>query len=215
MKAKFLLGLLCVVPAAANAAIPYRVEQTNMPVQNADTENDSESFARDHRFYVGGFYTFSMWNNGNDGVVDIKGKNSSSFDVVAGIRPYDTFRLEANYARTLGKWNAFEMKSDVAMINAIFDARIDSMYRMFYKQRLVPYVGVGAGISWNSVEDITVENKITPVASFMAGLGVELGQHFALDFGYRYMYMFSPKFSVINDFAPVTHQLRVGARVNF
>lgn len=215
MKAKFLLGLLCVVPAAANAAIPYRVEQTNMPVQNADTENDSESFVRYHRFYVGGFYTFSMWNNGNDGIVDIKGKNSSSFDVVAGIRPYDTFRLEANYARTLGKWNAFEMKSDVAMINAIFDARIDSMYRMFYKQRLVPYIGVGAGISWNSVEDITVENKITPVASFMAGLGVELGQHFALDFGYRYMYMFFPKFSVINDFAPVAHQLRVGARVNF
>ena len=39
----------------------------------------------------------------------------------------------------------------------------------------------------------------------MAGLGVELGEHFALDLGYRYMYMFSPEFDVISDFAPVAH----------
>lgn len=215
MKAKILFGLLCVLPTAVNAAIPYRVEQIDMPVQVEVSENDTESFAREHRFYIGGFYNFSMWNDGNDGLVNVNGKNSSGFEVVAGVRPYDIFRLEANYARLSGKWNAFEMNSDVAMMNAIFDARIDSLYRLFYKQRLVPYVGLGAGVAWNSVDNITIENKITPVASFMAGLGVELGQYFTLDFGYRYFYMFTPKFSYIEDFAPIAHQFRIGARVNF
>ncbi len=215
MKNKILFSLLCILPMTANAAIPYRVEQINMPPEESVSGYDAEAFARDYRFYVGGMYTFSMWDNGADDAVSISGKNTSSFDAVAGIRLFDIFRLEANYAHTVAKWNAFEMTGETAMVNALFDARIDNMYRLFYRQRLVPYVGVGAGISWNSVEDVTIENKISPVASVLAGIGVEMGNHFALDFGYRYLYMFSPKFNVISDFAPVAHQFRVGARVNF
>ena len=215
MNAKILFGLLCITPIAANAAIPYRVEQVNMPAPESVGGHDDQAFARVRRFYIGGAYDFSMWSNGADDTVHVDGKNTSSFEVVAGVRPFDIFRIEANYIRTSAKWNAFELTGDTAMLNFIFDARIDNIYRLFYNQRLVPYVGIGGGVSWNSVDGTTIENKISPVASAMAGLAVELGDRFTLDFGYRYMYMFSPKFEYIADFAPTAHQFRVGARVNF
>ena len=205
---------MCMMPMVANAAIPYRTEQVNMPVDTTPV-NDDQALARLRRFYVGGAYDFSMWNNGADDTVGISGKNTSSFEAVVGMRVTDIFRLDANYIRTSAKWDAFDMTGDTAMINAYFDARIDSMYRLFYRQRMVPYVGVGAGVSWNSADGAKIENKISPVISAMAGLGVELGEHFALDLGYRYMYMFSPEFDVISDFAPVAHQFRLGARVHF
>ena len=100
MKNKILFSLLCILPMTANAAIPYRVEQINMPPEESVSGYDAEAFARDYRFYVGGMYTFSMWDNGADDAVSISGKNTSSFDVVAGIRLFDIFRLEANYAHT-------------------------------------------------------------------------------------------------------------------
>lgn len=214
MKSKILFSIMCMMPMVANAAIPYRTEQVNMPVDTTPV-NDDQALARLRRFYVGGAYDFSMWNNGADDTVGIGGKNTSSFEAVVGMRVTDIFRLDANYIRTSAKWDAFDMTGDTAMINAYFDARIDSMYRLFYRQRMVPYVGVGAGVSWNSADGAKIENKISPVVSAMAGLGVELGEHFALDLGYRYMYMFSPEFDVISDFAPVAHQFRLGARVHF
>lgn len=214
MKSKILFSIMCMMPMMANAAIPYRTEQVNMPVDTTPV-NDDQALARLRRFYVGGAYDFSMWNNGADDTVSISGKNTSSFEAVVGMRVTDIFRLDANYIRTSAKWDAFDMTGDTAMINAYFDARIDSMYRLFYRQRMVPYVGVGAGVSWNSADGAKIENKISPVISAMAGLGVELGEHFALDLGYRYMYMFSPEFDVISDFAPVAHQFRLGARVHF
>lgn len=214
MKSKILFSIMCMMPMVANAAIPYRTEQVNMPVDTTPV-NDDQALARLRRFYVGGAYDFSMWNNGADDTVGISGKNTSSFEAVVGMRVTDIFRLDANYIRTSAKWDAFDMTGDTAMINAYFDARIDSMYRLFYRQRMVPYVGVGAGVSWNSADGAKIENKISPVISAMAGLGVELGEYFALDLGYRYMYMFSPEFDVISDFAPVAHQFRLGARVHF
>lgn len=214
MKSKILFSIMCMMPMMANAAIPYRTEQVNMPVDTTPV-NDDQALARLRRFYVGGAYDFSMWNNGADDTVGISGKNTSSFEAVVGMRVTDIFRLDANYIRTSAKWDAFDMTGDTAMINAYFDARIDSMYRLFYRQRMVPYVGVGAGVSWNSADGAKIENKISPVISAMAGLGVELGEHFVLDLGYRYMYMFSPEFDVISDFAPVAHQFRLGARVHF
>lgn len=214
MKSKILFSIMCMMPMMANAAIPYRTEQVNMPVDTTPV-NDDQALARLRRFYVGGAYDFSMWNNGADDTVGISGKNTSSFEAVVGMRVTDIFRLDANYIRTSAKWDAFDMTGDTAMINAYFDARIDSMYRLFYRQRMVPYVGVGAGVSWNSADGAKIENKISPVISAMAGLGVELGEHFALDLGYRYMYMFSPEFDMISDFAPVAHQFRLGARVHF
>ena len=216
MKAKILFGLICALPMAANAAIPYRAELVKMPAPETPSGHDAEAFARLRRFYVGGAYDFSMWQNGTDDYgAHVAGKNTSSFEAMAGVRVFDIFRIEANYIRTNAKYNAFKLTGDTAMINAIFDARIDNIYRLFRKQRLVPYVGLGGGISWNSVDNAHIDNKITPVAAAMAGLGVELGYRFTLDFGYRYMYMFTPKFDVISDFAPTAHQFRAGARINF
>ncbi|MDE6477652.1 MAG: porin family protein [Alphaproteobacteria bacterium] len=217
MKTKFIAFALCLMPMMANAAIPYRVEQIRMPAdERGATLHDAEAFARDHRFYVGAMYDFSMWQGGTgDNNVHVDGKNTSSYEAVVGMRIYDTFRIEANYIRTDAKWNAFSVSGDTAMINVLVDARVDSMYRLFRTQRLVPYVGIGGGLSWNRAHDVHMDDKISPVAAAMAGLGVELGEYFALDFGYRYLYMFDPKFDVVTEFAPTAHQFRVGARVNF
>lgn len=216
MNMKYILvGLICLAPMAAQAAIPYRVQQTKMPAVEDYDGRDDQAFAGTHRFYVGGMYDFSLWNNGADADLHIEGKNTSSFEAVAGVRVYDTFRIEANYIRTRAKWDAFSLDGNAGFINAIIDARIDSIYRLFYRQRLVPYVGIGAGLSWNKADSVEIDNKITPAAAAMAGLAIEMGDRFAVDLGYRYMYMFTPKFDVISDFAPVAHQFRAGARINF
>lgn len=215
MNKKILFSLFALMPMVANAAIPYRVEQVKMPTPETPTGHDPESFAREHRFYIGGAYNFSMWSDYNDGAVLLDGKNTSSFEALAGIRIYDTFRLEANYIRNNAKWNALELTSDMAFINAIFDARIDNMYRLFRSQMIVPYVGAGAGLSWNSTDDAHLDKKISPAVAALAGIAVEFGEHFTLDFGYRYMYMFEPKIDVVSDFNPIAHQFRAGVRINF
>ncbi len=217
MTAKYLLAAAaCLMPAIAEAAIPYRAQQNRMPAPTAPDGRDAEAFARQHRFYVGGMYDFSMWNSyTDDRNVHAGGKNTSSFEAVAGVRVSDTFRLEANYIRTRAKWNGFSLDGNTGFINAFIDARIDNLYRLFYHQRLVPYIGAGAGLSWNSVNDAHIDNKITPAVAAMAGLGLELGEYFTIDAGYRYLYMFTPKFDVVKDLAPIAHQFRIGARVNF
>ena len=93
--------MLCLITMSANAAMPYRVRQVVTPADEIPAGNDDEAFARVHRFYVGGMYNFSMWQSYTDeNDVRADGKNTSSFDVVAGLRIYDTFRLESNYTRT-------------------------------------------------------------------------------------------------------------------
>ena len=216
MKTKLLIGLLCLIATSANAAIPYRVRQVVTPSSEIPDANDGEVFAREHRFYIGGMYNFSMWSSYTDGNdVHFDGKNTSSFDIVAGIRIYDTFRLEANYSRTSAKFGDIKLDGNTVFANVIFDARIDSMYRLFRTQKLVPYVGAGVGLSGNKADGATIDDKISPAVAVMAGLGIELGEYFAIDAGYRYMYMFSPRFDVVDGLNPIAQQFRVGARVNF
>lgn len=216
MKAKILLVLPLLIPMVANADIAYRVQHTGpMNAPQADG-HDSAAFARMRRFYIGGAYNFAMWSDYTDDAGRFAaGENNSSFDVVAGLRLYDVFRIEANYINTRARWNAFALHSDTVMLNAIFDARIDNLYRLFYNQRIVPYVGVGAGASFNRARHAEIENKVTPTIAALAGVAFELGDRFTLDFGYRYMYMFTPQFDVVNDLAPQSHQFRAGARINF
>ncbi len=216
MKAKISMLILSMLPFAANAAIPYRVEQVDMPVVIPASGHDSQAFARDHRFYIGASYNFSMWADYTDDAnVCVDGKNTSSFDVSAGIRLYDVFRLEANYINTRAEWNAFSLTGHTGMLNAIFDARIDNIYRFFRSQHFVPYVGVGAGLNWNSAEDVHIDTKISPVVAAIAGLGIDFGEHFTIDLGYKYLYIFSPEFDMISDLSPSAHQFRAGVRVNF
>lgn len=217
MKTKFILPFLCAFPMMANAAIPYRVEQIKTPVVDTPSGIDNEAYARTRRFYVGGAYNFAMWQNfTDDNDISINGKNSDSFEGIAGLRIYDTFRMELNYLRTNAEWNDLSLTGDTFMLNAIWDARIDNIYRIFRSQMIVPYVGVGAGLSWNSADDgATLDNKISPAAAALAGISVEFSSIFALDFGYRYFYMFEPGVSTIKKLNPAAHQFRVGARVSF
>ncbi len=214
MKLKFLFGALCLMPMAANADIAYRVEQTYIPA-DSDVLYDP-SFAAQHRFYVGSMYNFAMWDEFTDDAnVYANGKNTSSFEIVAGVRATDTFRLEANYIRTDAEYDTFSLTGDTVMLNAIFDARIDSVYRVLRTQSVIPYIGVGAGLSWNTAKAITIAEDMSPAVAMMAGVAFELGEHFAIDLGYRYFYMFSPKFDSIKDLTPTANQFRAGVRINF
>ncbi len=210
MNTKILLPMLCLLPSVAGAAIPYRVEQLKMPAP-------AEDFSDINRFYIGGAYNFAMWQNYTDeDNVSVNGKNTSSFEFMAGYRIFDTFRMELNYLRTDAQYNAFSFSGDTFFVNAIWDARIDSMYRLFRSQMLVPYVGIGGGLSWNSADDrVHLDNKIAPVAAAMAGVSVEFNKIFALDFGYRYFYMFNPGTDIVSDLNPSSHQFRAGARISF
>jgi len=215
MKTKIIIGALCLMTTATNAAIPYRVEQVVTVPQDV-YGNDREALAREHRFYIGGMYDFSMWQSYTDkSNMHVDGKDTSSFDIVAGMRIYDTFRLEANYTRTIAEFEDAKLTGNTLFLNAIMDARIDSMYRLFRSQHLVPYVGAGVGLSGNKAEHVEIKDKLSGVLSAMAGLGIELGEHFTIDVGYRYMYMFSPKFEGIDGLAPTAHQFRAGLRLNF
>ena len=216
MKINLLIGALCLMATTANAAIPYRVRQVVTSPDEYPDGNDNEAFAREHRFYVGGMYDFSMWQSYTDkNDKRFGGKNTSTFDIVAGCRVYDTFRIEANYTRTRAKIGDISLDGNTVFLNAFVDARIDSMYRLFRSQHIVPYVGAGVGLSGNKVDGAKIDDKISPAAAVMAGVGFELGESFTVDAGYRYMYMFTPKFDVIDDLAPTAHQFRVGARINF
>jgi hypothetical protein len=224
MKNKILVSLLCLLPMAANAAIPYRVEQTKSPVNfEPGSGNDDEALARERRFYVGGAYDFSLWNDRADSTAarEIKGKNTSSFEAMAGVRVYDTFRIEANYVAAKAQWDEpasgqnLKLSGDMILLNAVFDARIDSLYRPFRRQRIVPYVGAGLGVSMSRAENATIKNKNIPVAAASAGIGIEFGSRFTIDLGYRYMYVFAPKFDVFEDLNPIAHQFRGGVRFNF
>lgn len=217
MKFKY-VPLVCLLPLIANAAIPYQTEQVKTTITAEEQYyglNDSEALARNRRFYVGGMYNFSFWQGGADDHLSVDGKNTSSFEAMVGVRVFDTFRIEGNYVRTNAKWDAFSMTGNTAFINAIFDGRIDSHYRLFQEQLLVPYVGVGAGLSWNSADGAEIDKKMTPAVAAMVGMGVEFNDRFTLDLGYRYICIFSPDFNVISDLPAVSHQLRAGVRINF
>lgn len=213
MKNKILFLLLALVPGLANAEMPYRTQQVLYP--DGEYEYSLNPFSQDHPFYIGASYDFSMWSDYNDGELALTGRNSSGVDAVVGFRASDTFRIEANYAHLKANWDNLEFSSEQLFINAIIDARIDSIYRIFNTQILVPYVGFGAGLSWNSADEDILERKISPVVAALAGISVELGEYFALDFGYKYMYMFDPHVQTISDFNPTAHQFRAGARINF
>lgn len=214
MKTKTLLfsAILSIMPILANAELIYHVEQNQIT-----SGNTHETLAQHRRFYVGGYYNYTMWNNyTDDNGFMLDGDNTSSFDIVAGIRLYDIFRLEANYIKTDAKYDAFSIDGNTVMLNAIFDARIDSPYRIFGTQMLVPYVGFGAGASWNEVDDNTeLSSDVSPIVSAIAGISVEFNDIFALDFGYKYLYMFDGDTNIVSDFAPSAHQFRAGARIHF
>lgn len=205
---KLLICLLCLIPMFANADVVYQDQQSALP-KNMDT------FAPKHRFYIGAMYDFSIWHDYVGDADIVHGKNTSGLEAIAGFRAYDIFRIETNYMNTRAKWDEFAIKTDTLFLNAIIDARIDSLYRPIYKQKLVPYVGIGTGLTWYHSDDVKIKNDTNISVAAMAGLGIELGENFAIDLGYRYVYMFKPGIEQMSGLDPSAHQLRIGARVNF
>lgn len=205
---KLLICLLCILPMHAGATILYRVQQDGSPNDSATVRR---SFASRHRFYVGGMYDMSFWQRENG----VSGKNTSGFDAVAGFRVCDTFRLEADYMNTRAKWDGFGLKTNTIFMNALVDARLDDAYRFFYKQKLVPYVGAGVGMTWVDGDGVAVKKDTVASLAAMAGFGIELGEYVTLDLGYRYVYMFKPNVDVMSDLRPRAHQARAGIRINF
>ena len=57
---KFLICLLCVLPMHAGATVLYRVQTDVVPT---DSVAKNDTFASRHRFYVGGMYDISFWQN--------------------------------------------------------------------------------------------------------------------------------------------------------
>ena len=201
---KFLFYLLCVLPMSAVAEVVYS-EPRPMAIES--------DFASQHRFYIGGMYNMSWWQNYADDVDLIHGKTESAFDGIIGARISNNFRLEADYMYANAKWDKFSIKTGTLFFNAIADARIDKMYDVFYHQHLVPYVGVGAGVTWYGGD--SVENDMNVSLAALAGIAIELGEYFAFDIGYRYVYMLNPDVNIMPKLNPSAHQLRAGMRVNF
>lgn len=209
---KLLICLLCMIPAYASAEVLYSVQGK---IEDNVEQYDDDAYATRHRFYIGGAYNFSLWQNYIEDAVMANGKESFGFDAVFGIRATDILRIEGNYMYTRAKWQEFSMHTNTAFVNAIIDARVDAPYRFFYEQHVVPYVGAGGGLTWADGIDIKVNKKIVPVANVMAGIGIEFDDFLTVDLGYRYIYMFGPGVDTLPDFTPRAHQFRAGLRMNF
>jgi opacity protein-like surface antigen len=199
----------------AGAGFDYRAQVTG-----ARPRGDSYSYAADRRFYIAGFYTGTLTNSITDANGTIDGTVNSSFDVAAGVRATDNFRLEVNYHSLAAKYDAFKLEGNTVFMNAIFDGRIDSKYSLLRRQMMVPYVGLGAGISQNKIKGAGTElgREFSPVFAALAGVGFEFNKTFSIDLGYRYIYMLSPEImfaDVDADISPTAHQFRAGVRLNF
>ncbi|MDW3024647.1 MAG: outer membrane beta-barrel protein [Alphaproteobacteria bacterium] len=217
MKTKFILPILCLIPMVANASSVYRTEVVNTSVTYNPSGIDDNALARVRRFYVGGMFNWAMWQDfTSENNIEILGENTPSYEGFVGLRLYDTFRMELNYVHTDAQWDGLTLTGDSAMINAIWDARIDNIYRAVRPQIIVPYVGFGAGLSWNMKDDnAELDKRFSPVAAALAGISLEFNSVFALDLGYRYLYMFEPGVSTIEKFNPTAHQFRAGVRISF
>ena len=202
-------------------AADFRVKDTSGITYNDDgTPRDKRiTFADDHRFYVAANFVESFWRNQTLEPYHFKGNNTSSFDAAIGIRASDIFRFEVNYYRMNAGYGQFSLTGNAFMLNAIADARISNKYSFLFSQFLVPYVGIGAGASWNTITVPATMRDVTPVAAAMAGIAFEFNKTFSIDVGYRYFYQFAPDLKLpgwtFDHFAPAAHQLRVGAKINF
>ena len=207
---KLLILLLCIMPTYAGAEVLYTVQGTIE--ENVEQYN---TYAARNRFYVGGAYNFSLWQDYIEDTILANGKESFGFDAIFGIRATDIFRIEGNYMYTRAKFDEFSIRTNTALVNAIIDARIDAPYRFFYNQHLVPYIGAGGGLTWVKGIDVSLGKELVPVANVMAGLGIEFDEFLTVDLGYRYIYMFGPGVETMPDFVPRAHQFRAGLRMNF
>ncbi|MCL2369322.1 MAG: porin family protein [Alphaproteobacteria bacterium] len=212
-KIKILVGALCLLPFTSYL-LPMSADAANVTHRVArpgPLPANEFSIASTHPFYIMAGGVMSDWREGN---------NSASFEFAAGLRATDNVRLELNYQRMTADFNSFELSSNVFMMNAIMDGRVDRQFTWLRRQWLVPYIGIGAGLSDNSISgaNATLEHDMAPVVAIMTGVSIEFSDSLALDIGYRYMYMFRTGVQIMgNDFDinPAAHQVRAALRLHF
>ncbi len=117
-----------------------------------------------------------------------------------------------------------------------YTAMVNAYYDIGHWDALIPYVGVGVGLAYNDIENVTFTNSpITATIggnedlalawSLMAGVGYKFSRNVTLDAGYRYMDLgnassdrgdsslaWSPKLD-IDDLS--AHEAKVGIRYSF
>ena len=207
MKKIFTLAIVfALIAPEAYSRVTHRVARTGMPGPEFPT------LAQERPFYVQAGYVGSSWADG--------GRFTHSGEFAFGMRTTDNMRVELNYIYTMAEYGAFDLTGHTVMLNAIMDGRIDGQLRWLHRQWFVPYVGVGAGISHNSISGPGTDllRDIAPVVAIMTGFSIEFTDALALDIGYRYMYMIRPGIEIggtdtrIN---PNAHQIRAGLRMHF
>ena len=209
---KFLAPALAMTILSGTAnAIDFRAQTVGVrPVR------ETYSYAADKRFYVAGFYNGVLTNDAND----INGKFSNSFDIAAGVRATDNFRIELNYHTLDLKYDAFELEGNTFFINAIIDGRMNQRYSLLRRQVVVPYIGLGAGFSGNRISgtDAELGREFSPVIAALAGIAFEINKTFSIEFGYRYLHVISPQITIAGDdidMSPSAHQFRTGVKLSF
>ena len=202
---RFLFFTFCLfIINFAKADVTYTSE-----IKGEKKINNSKVLAENRPFYISGFYNLNFWQDKSDKNIEIKGNQTKSFDFAVGHRMYDTFRLEANYSQINAEYNKLSFSNNSLILNLIFDARVDSVYRIFKRQLLMPYIGFGFGTSWGDV-------KSNFIALGLLGISVELEDFIHLDFGYKYTFLSS--INNLEDYekiSPISNGIRAGIRVNF
>ena len=225
-------GVLLLPALPAHSEIIYATEMGRSAHRSATGQTTNEtSYADERPFYLGAGYNYSMWEKITDRPLVFDAHNNSTFDLMAGVRFLDWLRAELNYyhAHFDLAGRRLYMTGETFLVNAIVDARLNHKYRFQKRQWFVPYVGLGAGVSRNTLHSDVVYRPVkmernTPFTwTAMAGIAIEFNDSFALDFGYRYMRMSAPKLRLrvdfleyeLDDYAPTSHQFRAGFRVSF
>ena len=224
-----LFSILCsLFSFSASAEIIYATEKGRTAQRTAAGQTTNEtSFADERPFYLGAAYNYTMWEKFTDRPLLLDAHQNSSLDIMAGLRPLDWLRTEINYyhVRFDLAGRRLWVDGNAFFVNVIVDARMNHLYRFLSRQWFVPYVGVGAGVSWNNLHcdvpslQAKMERHVPFTWTAMAGVAIEFNDSFALDLGYRYMHMASPKMYIwgyeLDDLTPVSHQFRAGFRVSF
>lgn len=201
---KFLFFILCLfISSFSKANVLYTSE-----LKDENKINKSKTLAENRPLYIAGFYNLNFWQDKSNKIHQIKGKESKSFDIVIGHRVYDTFRIEANYTQINTKYDKFSFSNNGINLNFLFDGRVDSIYRIFKRQLLMPYIGFGVGTSWGDI-------KGNFIASGLFGISLELEDFIHLDFGYKYTYMSPINLKNMENFSPISNGIKAGIRINF
>ena len=153
---------------------------------------------------------------------------------VAGYR-FSKWRLEGELVYRENDFDKIVLSAPLPIIDtangqvSVTTFFLNTYYDIELSDKVVPYVGIGAGYSWLSVdlsEDILglklIDNETDscPAVQFIAGAGIPVTPQITIDAGYRYILtgpvaiegLTSADFTVSNY---GTHNFLIGARYNF